>query len=29
MGRRGPLPEYAKREAFAMVIAAGAPSAQA
>ena len=29
MGRRGPAPEYAKREAFARLIAEGVPSARA
>ncbi len=29
MGRRGPLPDYAKREAFARLIAEGVPSARA
>jgi hypothetical protein len=29
MGRRGPQPNYAKREAFARLIAEGVPSARA
>ena len=29
MGRRGPLPDYAKREAFARLIAEGVPSVRA
>ena len=29
MGRRGPKPDYAKREAFAKLIAGGVPSLRA